>query len=227
MMCFSRRLVFLVVGLLLTISGCAANRPRWFGAKEEPPPPGVVPPYERRAELRALAEQAVQRSPDEQERIAADLAAQFQREPDPNQREEIVRAVGRLPVPAAQSVLRTASSDPNLNVRVAVCQAWSKQPPEVAVQELSLMLAERNDPDVRMDAARQLGKLKDRRAVAALAQTMSDPNPALQARVSASLADITGQDFGADAAAWQQYAAAGKAEAKPISLAERMRRYFD
>jgi HEAT repeat protein len=216
----------LLVSCALALAGCAQNRGGLFASKPEPPPPGVVPPYERLEKLQELATQASQKTPVERESIAADLAAQIAREPDPNIREQIVRTLAAYPSTAAQNVLHAAMQDADLNVRVAACESWRQQDPSVAVRELTAALSEGNEHDVRMAAARELGRRKDRQALAPLAETLADPNPALQQRVASSLREISGRDFGPNVEAWRQYAATGQGEEPPVSLVERLGRLF-
>jgi HEAT repeat protein len=58
---------------------------------------------------------------------------------------------------------------------------------------------------VRRRAARALGKIKDPRAIRTLIDTLRDDDPHVRSHAAAALAEITGEGYGDDAIAWQNW----------------------
>ena len=92
-----------------------------------------------------------------------------------------------------------------LDVEIAACEAWGHRAGPEAVDVLSQALAGDPDIDIRLAAARALGKTGDGAAMAALAGALEDRDPALQYRAIRSLASVTDQNFGDDVNRWREY----------------------
>jgi hypothetical protein len=162
---------------------------------------------------------AAKGSPDDKEKVSADLARMIQTEQDPLVREEIVRTLAGIPTQTAANVLAAGMKDSEPKVRVAVCQAWGKRvaaanpndpvttaDADSATRMLSQALSSDTNIDVRLAAARALGKVQnDPRAIGALGIALKDRDPALQVRAIASLKESSHKDFGNDVSKWQQY----------------------
>ncbi|HKD35494.1 MAG TPA: HEAT repeat domain-containing protein [Pirellulales bacterium] len=164
---------------------------------------------------------AAKGSPDDKEKVSADLARMIQTEQDPLVREEIVRTLATIPTETAANVLAAGMKDSEPKVRVAVCQAWGKRGSPVkfiteptshqevvnaATLALAQALASDTNIDVRLAAARALGKVQNNpRAIGALGIALKDRDPALQVRAIASLKESSNKDFGNDVTKWQQY----------------------
>ncbi len=73
-----------------------------------------------------------------------------------------------------------------------------------AVEGLTRILNDR-DPDVRRKAADILRVMKDSRAVGPLVGRLKDENYEVRSSAAAALRSITGQDFGEDSVAWQEW----------------------
>ena len=81
--------------------------------------------------------------------------------------------------------------------------------------------------DVRLAAARALGRIKDPAAIAALGNALTDNDPAMQYRATQSLHEITGKDLGINVERWRQYVRGETPQpASPNSLVERVRQMF-
>lgn len=216
--------------MLLLAAGCAdfGGVPRWLTQREPPPElPGVVAPADRIAGLRELAKQGPRSSPDQQQRVADQLAEAIAAEEDPLVRAEIIRTLAEYRTATATRVLHAAVDDPDEDVRIAACRAWVMRGDAAAVAVLGRMLADDADVDVRLAAASALGQSKEPAAVAALGPALSDKDPAMQYRAVLSLRTITGQDFGNDVHRWQQYVRGElSAPPRPVSIAERLRELF-
>jgi hypothetical protein len=212
----------LTMAAALLLAGCslASHLPGWplFGAKADKT--SYLTPPKQIAQLRETAETAPSKCPGERERIAADLGRWMRDEKDPVLRKEIVRALAQIDAPTAKQLLGAALQDPDVLVRVAAVEAIAEQGGPGAVEILGAALKEDHNIDVRLAAARGLGKLKDPRAMPALAVALESHDPALQYRAMQSLKSATGKDFGNDVAAWREYAQGGTPLPKPFSFAE-------
>lgn len=58
------------------------------------------------------------------------------------------------------------------------------------------------DPAVRMEAAKELGQLKEPQAVEPLIAALNDENESVRWRAAEALEKITGKDFGEDEKKW-------------------------
>ncbi len=219
--------LLLAFGLLST--GCAgswlANHGPW-AAKKESEVPGIKTADQRIAELKALAQKVSEKSSAEQQRISEKLARQIEKEQDPLVRQEIVTTLAVYPTPLAAKVLQAALSDPDNDVRVASCKAWGTHGGHEAVEPLTSTLNGDSNIDVKMAAARALGKIKDPAAMSPLADALADANPALQHRAIESMKTISGRDFGADVNAWRQFAKTGQATGTQLAAKSWWRRFF-
>ena len=182
---------------------------------------------DRIAGLRELAKQGPTSSPDQQQRVADQLAESIAAEEDPLVRAEIVRTLAGYGAATATRVLHAAVEDPDEDVRIAACRAWATRGDAEAIAVLGRTLTGDTDVDVRLAAASALGESRDPAAVAALEPALSDKDPALQYRAVLSLRTITGQDFGNDVRRWQQYVRGElPAPPRPVSVVERFRELF-
>jgi len=210
-----------------TALGCHSLPVLPFLAAESDQVPGVTPPAERVAKIQELGRQAASADPEEQQRVAAQLAEAIRDEEDPLIRVEIVRAMGSVKGPLAERVLQAATDDPAPEVRIAACEAWGRRGGTAAVGVLGEVLGGDLDIDVRLAAAKALGQTADPKAVAVLGRVLDDPDPALQYRAVQSLREVTGKDLGNDVRRWQQYVRGElPADALQPSLAERVRQWF-
>lgn len=209
------------------IFGCHSLPLPPFLAAESDQVPGVTPPAERVAQIRQLALQAANADPQEQQRVAAQLAEAIRNEDDPMIRMEIVRAMGTVDAPLADRVLRAAVEDPSPEVRITAAEVWGRCGGKDAVEVLGQLLGSDLDIDVRLAAVRALGQIAEPSAVAVLGRVLDDPDPALQYRAVQSLKELTGKDLGNDVGRWQQYVRGElPADALRPSLAERLRQWF-
>jgi len=189
--------------------------------------PGAIPASARLAQLRQLRDEAADKSAEQQERISAQLTEWIKGEDDPIVRAQIVRTLGHYPTMLSADVLTAALRDKRKEVRVAACEAWAQRKGPAAVAHLSRALAKDDNPDVRHAATRGLGTLGDPAAVAPLAAALEDRDPALQYLAAESLKEVSGQDFGSDFRAWQQWARGETPtprEDSTLSLADRIRK---
>jgi HEAT repeat protein len=223
-------LVWLCV-VIAAAQGCtwgSKNGVPWWGSKKEKEEAATNldkygPVAFKRVEfIKMEGKYAAEGGPQEKQKVADDLARSIQTEQDPLVRMEMVRTLTTIPNETAASVLYNGMKDPDPEVRVAVCEAWGKRAAiatkaggvatpqttetDAAARLLSEALAGDTNVDVRLAAARALGKVRnDPRAVGALGIALKDQDPALQFRAVASLKEVSGKDFGNDVGKWQQY----------------------
>jgi hypothetical protein len=171
----------------------------------------------QRGELAGLAA-------DQQQAKAAELAERYRNESDPILRAQVVRTIAVCGSPAAGETLKAALADSERDVRLAACDAWAAHGGPQAIAMLGQTLRSDKSKDVRIAAARALGKLGPD-VVPVLSVALDDPDPALQYRTMQSLRQVSGKDFGDDVAAWREFTRGGAP--KEISTVQRMKlEYF-
>lgn len=146
-------------------------------------------------------------------------------EHDPRVRAEILRVVAEFDTPAALAICRGGLEDPDERVRMAACQAWGRRGGAEAVALLAQRYETDTEIDVRLQAVRMLGEVKDRAAIPALARALEDADPAVQYRAVAALKHVSGRDLGNDVNRWRAWAADPASEPE-WSMAETFRKIF-
>jgi HEAT repeat protein len=164
--------------------------------------------------------------PPEQESTSLRLAEQLADEQDAIIRIEILRTLGRFHTPTADAMLRAGLEDKDIDVKTSVCELLGERGDSNSVQILADTLAQDENLDVRLAAARALGKIKNQAAVQPLGLALDDPDPALQRRAVESLKQVTGRDFGNDVVAWRTFVQGGEPAKRPFSLADIWRRWL-
>jgi HEAT repeat protein len=160
----------------------------------------------------------------QQREITDQLARQIQVEPDPLVREAVVKAIAEFRTPMARQVLEAGLKDQEEMVRVACCDALASRAEVETVPSLAAALRDDKDADVRLAAAKALGKIKSPEAIQAVSIALQDRDPAMQYAGVQSMKSITGKDYGNDVQAWQQVAAGQTPAVKPLSIAERLKK---
>jgi len=207
----------------LLLSGCsgglASHLPSWSMAEADQT--SYETPHQRIERLQEAAIAHARATVQEQERFAAELAQQVRDEADPIIREQIVRALEKIPAATATSVIQAALHDPDTQVRIAAIETIARRGGSGTIEVLSGVLQGDGNIDVRLAAARALGELQDPAAMQALALALESPDPALQYRAMQALKQTTGQDLGDDVEAWRQYARSGNPPTRqPFSVVD-------
>ncbi len=225
---FDKLPALLIACCLAVTSGCAATMEGigdLFARKKETDKDlGIKTPLDRTKELHELTKTAKKKSPEEQDRITAQLAKEIQHENDPIMRRQILRTLAAYPTPLATSLIVAGLSDSDAETRRLACMCLGQRGGKEAVIELTRVLTSDTNADVRIVAVRALGLTKDSAALVALAEALADPDPAMQNRAVESLTAISGRHYGNNLEAWRQFAKTGKSDEPEISLVERMRR---
>jgi hypothetical protein len=224
-----RRFLSIVGGLaVMLLSGCEILPP-WipFQGQTTDTIPGLVTPAQKMTQLKQLRLDAPESSPQLKRQVVNYLTASIRTEPDPLLRSEIIKTLGEYPLPSAGPVLKAALQDPDIEVRIAACDALGKQPDAESAELLAGMLKNDAEQDVRLAAARGLGQTKDPRAIAALGDALADTDPAMQRRAVMSLENITQKDLGNNVERWEKYVKEEHPQpAKPESIAEKFKKLF-
>ena len=200
----------------------------WGKDKEDPAELaryGVLP-LQRMQEVEVLAAKASQGSAEEREQVTQELARRIQKEMDPIVRTKIMTSLGSTQTPTALAVLRAGIRDPDPNVRLACCTAWSKHGGREAIDLLEGVVRGDKDVDVRLAATTALGKLKDQACIPALAPALEDSDIAVQFRAMESMKQISGRDYGLDVQKWREYAKGGQPAEPPVSIADQAKDIF-
>jgi hypothetical protein len=142
---------------------------------------------------------------DEKQRVARELGEIVYRDTVLLTRIHAVRLLGQLDCPASNEILENALKDFNSDIRIASIDAIQYKSGDVAVPLLKRVISGDTNTDVRLAATRALGKYKGNQAIEALALAINDNDPALQLRGAESLRAVTGQPYGKNIAAWQDY----------------------
>lgn len=216
----------LVVAATTACLGCS-SQPEWvkslafWQGTNDVDPRGTLAPKLQMEQLQELRETLPGLPPDQQAAKAMELSQRYRVETDPLLRAQVVRAISRCAHPAAGETLSAALHDSDRDVRRAACEGWGDHGGPQAPVLLGQAIRKDKSMDVRIEAARALGKLKDPEVVQMLAPALDDPDPALQYRAVQSLRQSTGKDFGDNVVSWREFANGGRPE--EISTAQRMK----
>lgn len=202
------------VGLLISAQcGCSS----WPFAKKERT--SIITPGMRMSAVREIGARAPKADMAEQQQICEQLARQIQTEPDPLVRMEIQNTVAAFKAPLAQRMLVAGLSDEDTEVRLTCCYRLAERAEQATIGPLREAMTADENLDVRLAAIDALSKMQTTETVSALGTALDDRDPAVQYAAVQALKSASGEDFGNDVTAWQQYVA-GQVPSKPeISVA--------
>ena len=205
-------LLLMLMLMLTTLLGCAEG-PLWQSGKlspwarnkwaEEAKIADTL--FERKQRMTASVESVLNAPIEQRQKVAEEISEIVHRDQILLLRLHGVRMLPQLKCPAAQQTLEDASRDHNTDIRIAAVKAWESMPRDTAVSQLQEMIGSDTNVDVRLAATRALSNFSGQKAVQALSLALNDPDPALQLRAAESLAKTTGESFGRDVGAWQDY----------------------
>jgi hypothetical protein len=184
--------------------------------------------HKKVADLAELRKKAPHMPPAEQEETSAQLATRLQEEKAPVLRTEFVRTLAEFPTSTAQQAVLAALNDDAPSVRIVACAAAGKQPTTEGFQSLSEIVRSNAELDVRVAAARELGKFRGFNAAPALRPALDDRDPALQLAAVQSLESLEGHtEYRRNVAVWREHLDGGHpSPPPPPSLAELARQYW-
>jgi hypothetical protein len=178
-------------------------------------------------EVEALRASSSSLSAEQQRHWSGELRHIIETHDNPLLRAAAIDTLAEFGVPESDEGLRLGMKDSDTTVRRAACSAWGKRGNQEAIRLLSETLGSDTDPDVRIEAARQLGRFQDPIAYQALGLALDDQDPALQHRVVQSLKRASGKDYGNDLEAWQRFVQGQDPGPEYVpSMAERLRNLF-
>lgn len=177
------------------------HRQEWLADEEYEPTQ-----HRQLDEIRAVRDSAASMNIAEQTHWAQEMTYLLQSQQSSLMRSAAVDTLAVLAVPQADQGLAMALKDKESSVRIAGCRAWAQRGGEQAIGRLAEILGSDTDLDVRLAAARGLGRFREPAAYEALGLALDDPDPALQYRAVESLRSSTGRDLGNDLDAWRRLA---------------------
>ncbi len=202
----------LVLVTLVVINGCAEG-PLWrtgylsprIRQKWEDEEKIAATIFGKRQQMQTLVKTANEEGSARQEEAAKILSDVVSRDPVQLLRIEAVELLAELPVESAAAGVRLAARDREAAVRRAAVKSLGKLGDEQSAATLASLSRNDENVDVRISATAELGKTRGAVTMDALRAALQHPNPAMQLRAADALASITGQGFGDDIRAWQDY----------------------
>jgi hypothetical protein len=213
-------MLFFAAAVLLAATGCTSLP---FQDHERT---SIITPAMRIAAIREGGARARDADSTEQAASVDELVVQIRTERDPIVRKAIQEAVAEYQTPLARDVLIAGLKDEDLDVRLACCRKLGARAEPESVIALRGLLEGDEKLDVKLAAADALGKINTPESVAALSLAVKDRDPALQYAGVEALKGLSGQDFGNDVKAWQEFTEQGQPATQPkASLADKVRQY--
>lgn len=208
----------ILIGLAALVVGCQSGGPRMGGLNPffKSERTAFLTPAKRIAAIRAKGDQSNGQDTPGQQAIVRELVATLAAEQDPNIRQASLETIARFKTPLASQALLAGLSDQDPHVRTASCQMLAKRTPPGTKAALTRRVRDDESFDVRIAAARALGKVGA--SEAELLPVLEDPNPAMQLVGVEAMRRKTGRDLGGNVAA---YIALAKGE--PLSEDEASR----
>ncbi len=154
------------------------------------------------------------------------LATAMIEEHDPRVRKAILEVAAGFDTPAAVAICKGGLEDPDERVRGKACEVQGRRGGPEAVALLATRFEADASVDVRLEALKQLGKLRDDTAIPALARALENADPAVQYRAVAALKEVSGRDLGDDVNLWRAWAADPQAPGTEWSIAEGFRKLY-
>lgn len=161
----------------------------------------------RTAEFDRLKSQIAYMEPEEKEKWANMLTEMMDTETSPELRRRSVECLAMITGPIADEGLTKASEDKVDKVRITACKAWQARKTDAAKKMLTQIAVSDQSPSVRIAALEALGETAGGVAKEAFEMALEDDDPAIQYQAARSLKQITGEDFGGDIEAWQNFLA--------------------
>ncbi len=201
-----------VLGLLVVVCGCAEGlfwktgylspwvREQW--SQEEQIAESLIT---KRKRLQEGTDAALAAGPQAYEQASQALSEVVAKDPILLVRIEAIQQLANFPTETADRALALAATDRQVEIRRAAVRALGQHNRPAAVNSLIAMAQSDADVDIRVSATSALANYPVPQAQQALANFIQDPNPAVQLGAAESLAAITGESFGGDIQAWQQF----------------------
>ncbi len=208
-----------LVGMAALLVGCQSNGPRLGGLNPffQVERTAFLTPKKRIEAIRAKGDQSNGQDTPEQQAIVQELVATLAAEQDPNIRQASLETLARFNTPLASRALLAGLSDESSHVRLASCQMLSQRAPTGCVEALTARVRDDESFDVRIAAAKALGKVGA--SERDLLPILEDSDPAMQLVGVEAMRRKTGKDLGGNVAA---YVALAKGESLPADESSRV-----
>jgi len=157
------------------------------------------------------------------------LAARLKEEKTAVMRTEFVRTLTAFPTPIANEAILASVNDEDTSVRLLAIKALSRTPTAEGFQAVSQAVTGDPDIDVRVVAARELGKFRGFDAARSLRPALDDRDPALQLAAMQSLESLDGHtEYRRNVAVWREHLDGGNpAPPSGPTIAELARQYWN
>jgi hypothetical protein len=232
----SHRHLLGVVSLFALLAGCADGpipetkvlnpwvRKQWAEDEQR-----TTTFHRKVADLAELRKKAPQMPPAERDDTAMHLAARLKEEKTAVMRAEFIRTLAAFQTPIASEAILASVNDEDTNVRVLAIKALSRTPTAEGFGALSQVVTNDPDLDVRVVAARELGKFRGFDATKSLRPALDDRDPALQLAAMQSLESLDGHtEYRRNVAVWREHLDGGNpTPPSGPTIAELARQYWN
>ncbi|MEQ8848058.1 HEAT repeat domain-containing protein [Botrimarina sp.] len=193
--------VALLAALAVLSSGCQSD-PRLARLNPffRPDRTSFATPAERAANVREIADKSTGQDTPEQRELVEQLVETLASENDPLIRQAALESAAAFRTPLSEKALIAALKDNDPHVRRTGCRLLGDRGAADAVDALAAVAQSDDSFDVRVAAARSLGRVgapKER-----LLPLLQDPNPAMQLAGVEAMRRTTGRDLGGDVSAY-------------------------
>lgn len=199
------RLSLVLLAVTTVAIGCQTG-PRLAGLNPfyRPERTSFETPAQRIDSIRLVARKSTRKDTPEQQAIVRELITKLPNESDPLIRQVVLETAAEFKTPLASKALLVGLSDESPHVREASCRLLAAAPISGAAEALSKLVQGDDSFDVRVAAAKALGRNGGTRQQ--LLPVLEDPNPAMQLAGVEAMRSITGQDLGGDVSAYRALA---------------------
>lgn len=199
------RLCFALLALAVVAIGCQSG-PRLAGLNpfHRPERTAFETPAKRIDAIRLVAKKSTRQDTPEQQAIVRELITSLPKEQDPLIRQAVLETAAAFKTPLASKALLAGLSDESPHVREASCRLLAAAPVSGAADALASIAHGDESFDVRVAAAKALGRNGGTQQQ--LLPVLEDSNPAMQLAGVEAMRNVTGKDFGGDVSAYRALA---------------------
>lgn len=199
--------------IILLLVGCATDRIAWrnrlnpWASNSSTTAGGPTTVDERIEQIANLQHDARQMTEAQRTTTSRSLSNMLASDVEPAVKAAAIEALGFFDTAESIEGLQGALQDSDPDMRTTACRSLGRIGSRSAME--LLIQAQRSDTniDVRQAAIRELGNFNDPSAIAALGESLSDTDPAVQLLAMRSLQTVTGEKLGDDVRRWKEHVA--------------------